>query len=901
MRTVAPATGVAIAVSVFVVAAAVSAQPWYHATWQERDAGTPEPLNLGSPESLNSLQGRGGGGSQGAGALPSIEEHTRGMQKLDGFFPLYWEERAGALWLEIPFFDTDVLFTTGLAAGLGSNDIGLDRGQGGGGRVVRFHRVGPRVLLIQPNQSFRSSATNPAERRAVADSFAQSVLWGFTVAAESGGRVLVDATDFVLRDGHGAASALRPGTYRVDRTRSAVYLPRTKAFPKNTEIEVLLTFVSEPAGGGRGGGGPAGGPGGIGAAPAPVTGGRGGGLFSGTVASVAPDGGAVTLREHYALVELPDGNFRMRRNDPRAGYGGISFVDYSVPVGEPIVQQFLRRHRLEKKDPNAAIGEPVKPIQYWVDPGAPDEVRKALIEGASWWNEAFEAAGFRNAFKVDVLPPDADPMDIRYNVINWVHRSTRGWSSGGTVTDPRTGEIIKATVTLGSLRDRQDYLIFEGLLSPYATGRERPAILLETALKRIRQLAAHEVGHTLGLSHNYYDSTKGWQSVMDYPHPLEELKPDGTIDLSNAYPQHIGEWDKVAINYGYRQFPPGTNEAEALAAILNDAWAADIRFLTNQDMDVHPRADWWSNGVNQAEELSRLMKLRRAALDRIGERTIPAGRPMATIEEPLVTTYMYHRYAVQSAASMIGGQDYVYGMRGDGRTATRPVPAADQRAALAALVATLKPSELTLPRQVLAAIPPRPPGFGFHRELFPRTTGETFDPVMPATIAADVTIGFVLDLDRAARMVAQNAVDPKLPGLGEVIDALTKATFDAVTTSAYEAEVRRAAERVLVDRVTWLAIGSPNAQVRAIASLKLSRLAARLAVPATAEAEQAHRRLLAADITRVLERPNDPARPILAPPPPAPPGAPIGDEGMHWLARPPYVKSAASDQWCGWQ
>ena len=425
-------------------------------------------------------QGRGGPAGQAApaGRVPAIDERTSGLQKLDGFFALYWDERSGSLLLEIPKLDSDVLFATGLSAGLGSNDIGLDRGQEGGGRIVSFHRAGPKILMIQPNLNFRSTSSNSAERRSVDDSFARSVLWGFTVAAESGGRVLVDATDFLLRDFHGAGGSLRPGTFRVDRTRSAIDMSRTKAFPKNTEIDVTLTIVNEAAGGGGRGGGPAEGPPRI--AQAAPEGGRGGGgfggnLFSGTVASVTPTADIVTLAEHASIVELPDGSFKPRHDDPRAGYGGLNFVDYSVPIGDPMVAHWIRRHRLEKKDASAAISEPVKPITYYVDPGAPEDVKKALIEGASWWNQAFEAAGFRNAFKVEVLPEGADPMDIRYNMINWVHRSTRGYSSGATVADPRTGEIIKATVTLGSLRDRQDYLILEGLLSPYATGTERTA------------------------------------------------------------------------------------------------------------------------------------------------------------------------------------------------------------------------------------------------------------------------------------------------------------------------------------------------------------------------------------------------------------------------------------------
>jgi hypothetical protein len=843
--------------------------------------------------------GRGSATSVASGRTPTIEERTTGMQKLDGYFPMYWDDRAGTLWLEIPRFDTDFLYTTGLAAGLGSNDIGLDRGQAGGGRIVSFQRVGPKILMVQPNESFRSSSGNPAERKSVEDSFAKSVLWGFTVAAENNGHVLVDATDFVLRDGHGAASSLRPGPYRVDRSRSAVYMPRTKAFPKNTEIEVTLTFANE-GGGGRGGfGGPAQGPPAIGTGGGRGGGGGGGfggGLFSGTVASVTPSAEAVTLREHYSLVELPDSNYQTRYDDPRAGYGGLSFVDYSVPIGEPMVKRYIRRHRLEKKDPSAAMSEAVKPIQYWVDSGAPEDVKKALVEGASWWNQAFEAAGFRNAFQVAVLPDGADPMDIRYNMINWVHRSTRGWSSGASVADPRTGEILKATVTLGSLRDRQDYLIFEGLLSPYMRGDEKPDVLYQTALARIRQLAAHEVGHTLGLGHNYYDSTKGWISVMDYPHPLEKLRDDGTIDLSEAYAARIGDWDKVAINYGYRQLPKGDEQA-ALAKILDDAWGEDLRYMTNQDTDTHPRVDQWSNGVNQADELNRLMKIRRAALNRLGEHTIRKGAPMATIEEPLVPIFMYHRYAVESAASMVAGIDYIYAMRGDSRTPVKWETAANQHKALDALANTLKPSELAVPKQVLDAIPPRPPGFERHRELFPRTTGDGFDPLSPATIASDVTIGFLLELDRSARMVAQHSLDPALPGLEDVIDRLTKATLDAPVVSAYEAEIRRAEERVLVDRVMWLATGSPNGQVRAIASLKLSKLAIRLKAESPAsESEQAQHSLLAADIRRFLDRPADPMKPI--PVADSPPGAPIGDPGMDWLApAPPCSWSGAHPDW----
>jgi hypothetical protein len=445
-------------------------------------------------------------------------------------------------------------------------------------------------------------------------------------------------------------------------------------------------------------------------------------------------------------------------------------------------------------------------------------------------------------------------------------------------------------VTLGSLRDRQDYLIFEGLLAPYKTGTETPAILAETAMARIRQLAAHEVGHTLGIGHQYYNSTKGRISVMDYPHPLEKLNADGTIDLSDAYAVGIGEWDKVAIAYGYQDFPPGTDEKAALRKIVDDAWRADLIYMSNQDTDATPKVDQWNNGTDVAAELTRLMGIRRAALTRFDETVIKKDAPMATMEEALVPLYMYHRYAVDSAASALGGQDYVYAFRGDDRIPTKWVSGAQQRAALAALVSTLAPSELALPKNALQKIPPRPSNWGAHREMFTRYTGEVFDPISPAAAAADVTIGIILTPDRAARMVAQHAIDPSLPGLRDVIEALRTATFGAAAATPYEQEIRRAMARVLAENVMALAANAAMPQVRALASAALQRLTGMGFGPGGAAGDGAAMALLTADIKRFLERPIAPIATPAAPE--APPGAPIGDPGMNFLER--------RLGWCAW-
>src|ERR1044071_8740373 len=753
-------------------------------------------------------------------ARKSFAELTRGLQKLDGYFPVYWDAGEGKLLLEISRFDSDFLYQVSLPTGVGSNPLGLDRGQLGQTRVVHFERVVPKVILVEPPLRYRAISPDANERRAVEESFARSVIWGFRVEAAEGNRVLVDATAFFLRDAHGVTGRLREsnqGQYRLDDSRSALYLPRTKAFPKNTEVETTLTFTTE---------------GGAGA----------------LVRDTVPTPQSIPVRQHHSLVELPDNNYKPRRLDPRVGVNGIEFYDYASPFTEPVEKRWITRHRLEKRDPRAAGPEPVKPIVYYVDPGAPVPIRSALVEGASWWAQAFEAAGFRNAFQVKVLPAEADPMDARYNMINWVHRSSRGWSYGSSITDPRTGEIIKGNVTLGSLRIRQDYMLGTGLIPVFGDqtrgvcelgaapddaeylAQLDPSVDAERmSLARIRQLAAHEVGHTLGLAHNFAASTYGRASVMDYPAPLVEIK-NGKLDLSNAYSAGIGAYDKFAITYAYAQFAPGADEAAELEKILSEGVRAGMLFISDDDARpagaAHPLASLWDNGSDPGARLRHEMEVRRIAMREFGLANVPAGTPLSMLEAKFLPLYLHHRYQLQAAVKSVGGLYYTYAVKTAAGTPSpadvQPiVPAARQRDALAAVLDTLKVEELTVPPRILQLLPPRAFGYeGGTQELFAKRTDPAFDPIAAAVVSADLAVSRLLEPNRAARLMQFHALDKSNPDFFEVVYEIVKRTWrEPVPGDEYKASVQRAVQSLVVTRLMDLpADDEASPQVREAAT-----------------------------------------------------------------------------------
>jgi len=772
-------------------------------------------------------------------------EKKKDLKAYNGFFNFHYNESEDELYLEVDKLDQEFIYVHALKSGLGSNDIGLDRGQLGGTAIVKFVKAGNKLLLVQPNQDYRAITDNAAERESVEEAFAKSVLYGFEIKETQGDTYVINFTPFLMEDAHGVARRLKAnkeGNYKVDKSRSALALKNTKAFPKNTEFEALLTFTGDPQGR--------------------------------NLRSVAPDASSVSVVQHHSFVALPEDGYEVRAFDPRSGAIHRSYKDYSTPVQDPIDKRIIVRHRLKKKNPELAVSEPVEPIIYYLDPGTPEPVRSALLEGARWWNQAYESIGYKDAFQVKMLPEDADPLDLRYNLIQWVHRSTRGWSYGASVVDPRTGEILKGHVSLGSLRIRQDFMIAQALMNaPFADSDDNYEPMLEMALARIRQLSAHEVGHTLGFAHNFAASVADRASVMDYPHPTIRLK-NGKIDFSDAYAVGIGDWDKVTVAYSYGTVPKGMTESWYLNDVLETAEKEGLRFITDSDAraatGAHPDAHLWDNGANAAEELEDVLALRKKAISNFSEDNIKTGEAFSTLEDVFVPLYFYHRYQTEAAIKSIGGQRYNYAVKGDQQQEiVTPLSAKEQEQALSAVLMTLDASYLAIPKDKLALFPPRAFGYRRTRESFKGNTGITFDPLAAPETAADMTLDFLLNPERANRIVAQHAWDDGLPSFDAVLEALLEETVYKKTSDSYLSEVQQTINYRVLEHLKKLSVSKKAIpQVKAVTFSKFLDLSMKLAL-----SQEANDRYIAQELGRFMKDPEE-YEEVAAPK--IPDGSPIG-------------------------
>jgi hypothetical protein len=676
------------------------------------------------------------------------------LEKFEGFFDFYYDASTDKIYLEVENLDSDFLYINSLATGIGSNDIGLDRGQLGNERLVSFQKAGNKLLLIQPNLSFRAITTNNAEENSIREAFAKSVIYGFKILETNDNKYLIDFTSFLMQDKHGVADRLKlakQGVYKIDKTKSAIELNHTKSFPKNSEFEALLTFSGKPTGN----------------------------LIT---SGVSPDPSLVSVVQHHSFIELPDSEYKPREFDPRSGALAISFMDYATPVEDEITKKYITRHRLEKIDPNLEYSEAKEPIIYYLDPGTPEPVRSALIEGASWWNEAYEAIGFKNAFQVKILPEDADPMDCRYNVIQWVHRSTRGWSYGASVVDPRTGEIIKGHVSLGSLRIRQDFLIAQALLSKPFVDDNNNDPMLKMAIARIKQLSAHEVGHTIGFAHNFAASTNNRSSVMDYPHPLIKITND-EIDLSEAYAVGIGDWDKVSVAYSYSEFNSEDEKVE-LNNILENAYNDGLRFITDSDArsksGAHANAHLWDNENDVVKGLNNILAVRDKAIKDFSKFNIKSYETYSKLEDVFVPLYFLHRYQTEAVVKLIAGLDYNYATRDDNQTIVENVSFDRQNKALISLLKTLKVENLAIPKSKLELFPPRAYNYPRTRESFKSMTGVSFDPFSAVSTASEMSLSLLLNPERMNRLVVQSSLSNNSlqnMNLHYLLSALTSNTF----------------------------------------------------------------------------------------------------------------------------